>query len=102
MLVDAADDRVAFAGYRFEAQEKKNRGLRSPSFIPLRGMCLIGYYTLRRPKCNRFLREEVTLDPANRTGWYQLDKHKNVNKGIKARGPQWDRLVEIASRTRVA
>jgi hypothetical protein len=31
------------------AQEKKNRGLRSPSFIPLRGLCLIGYYTLMRP-----------------------------------------------------
>lgn len=48
---------------------EQNRGLRSPSFIPLRGMCLIGYYTLMRPKCNRFLTwGEVTLDLANRTG----------------------------------
>ncbi|HEV7241361.1 MAG TPA: hypothetical protein VGQ36_19165 [Thermoanaerobaculia bacterium] len=37
---------------------------------------------MMRPNCNRFLTwEEVTLDLANRTGWYQLDKHKNVNKG---------------------
>ena len=28
------------------ATEKKNRGKRSPSFVPLRGLCLIGYYTL--------------------------------------------------------
>jgi hypothetical protein len=75
----------------------ENRGLRSPSFIPLRGLCLIGYYTLMRPKCNRFLTwEEVTLDPANRTGWYQLDKHKNVNKGIKARGPLAAELARAA------
>ena len=45
------------------AQEKKNRGLGSPSFIPLRRLCLIAYYTMMRPKCNRFLTwEEVTLD----------------------------------------
>jgi len=28
--------------------------------------------------------DEVTLDL---TGWYKLDQHKNVNKGIKAEGP---------------
>jgi hypothetical protein len=85
------------------AQEKKNRGLRSPSYIPLRGLCLIGYYTLMRPKCNRFLTwEEVTLDPANRTGWYQLDKHKNVNKGIKARGPLAAELVDYLAAIRPA
>jgi hypothetical protein len=66
-------------------------------------MCLIGYYTLMRPKCNRFLTwEEVTLDPANRTGWYQLDKHKNVNKGIKARGPLAAELVDYIAAIRPA
>ena len=77
------------------AQEKKNRGLRSPSYIPLRGLCLIAYYTMIRPGCNRALCwHEVTLDPDTLTGWYKLDKHKNVNKGIKARGPLAKELVE--------
>jgi integrase len=83
------------------AQEKKNRGLRSPSYIPLRGLCLLGYYTMMRPKCNRFLTwEELTLDAANRSGWYQLDKHKNVNKGIKARGPLAAELVDYLATIR--
>ena len=30
------------------AQEKKHRGLRSASVVPLRGYCLIGYYTMMR------------------------------------------------------
>jgi hypothetical protein len=48
------------------AQEKKNRGLRSPSFAPLRGFCLIAYYTMMRPTNNRHLEwEEITLDAAN-------------------------------------
>jgi len=69
------------------AREKKSRGLRSPSFLPLRGLCYVGYYTLMRPKNNRALTwEEITLDAATRRGWFKLDQHKNVNKGIKARG----------------
>jgi len=38
--------------------------------------------------------------PTNRTGWYQLDKHKNVNKGIKARGPLAAELVDYLASTR--
>ena len=77
------------------ATEKKNRGLRSPSFIPLRGFCLIGYYSLMRPENNRQLDwEEITLDPATMRGTFKLDQHKNVNKGIKARGPIARELVE--------
>ena len=34
------------------AQEKKSRGKRSPSYVPLRGYFLIGYYTMMRPDCN--------------------------------------------------
>jgi hypothetical protein len=44
--------------------------------------------------------EEVTLDPATRTGWYRLDKHKNVNKGIKARGPLAAELVDYLASIR--
>jgi len=77
------------------AKEKKNRGLRSPSVVPLRGYCLIGYYTMMRPDCNLHLRwDEVSLDPQTLTGWYKLDQHKNVNKGIKAEGPLAEELVE--------
>jgi len=77
------------------ATEKKNRGKRSPSFIPLRGLCLVGYYTLMRPDNNRSLDwEEITLDAATMRGTFKLDQHKNVNKGIKARGPIARELVE--------
>jgi integrase len=82
------------------ANEKANRGLRSPSLLPLRGLCLVGYYTLMRPKNNRALSwDEIVLDPLTRRGWFKLDQHKNVNKGIKARGglaaPLVDYLLSI-------
>jgi hypothetical protein len=48
-----------------------------------------------RPDCNLHLRwDEVTLDAKNLTGWYKLDQHKNVNKGIKAEGPLAEEVVE--------
>lgn len=76
------------------AQEKKNRGLRSPSYLPLRGLCLIGYYSLMRPENNRCLDwDEITLDAAAMRGTFKLNQHKNVNKGIKARGPLARELV---------
>jgi hypothetical protein len=50
---------------------------------------------MMRPDCNLHLRwDEVTLDPKTLTGWYKLDQHKNVNKGIKAEGPLAEELVE--------
>lgn len=77
------------------AKDKANRGLRSPSAVPLRGFCLVGYLTLMRPKNNRALTwGEVTIDPQARTGWFKLDQHKNVNKGIKARGKLAAELVD--------
>ena len=78
------------------AQEKKNRGLRSPSYVPLRGFCLIAYYTMMRPANNRHLDwEEITsLDPTLRRGTFKLNRHKNVNKGIKARGCLARELVD--------
>ena len=83
------------------AKEKKNRGLRSPSFLPLRGLCLVAYYTLMRPKNNRALTwEEVTIDPASRTGFFKLSRHKNVNKGIKARGALAAELVDYLASIR--
>src|SRR5215210_1493964 len=33
-------------------------------------------------------------------GWYQLDKHRNVNKGIKARGPLAAELVDYLAAIR--
>jgi integrase len=68
---------------------------RAPSLLPLRGMILIAYFTLMRPNNNRALTwEEVTLDPVKRTGYFRLDRHKNVNKGIKAHGRIARRLVD--------
>ena len=77
------------------AQEKKNRGLRSPSYLPLRGLSLVAYYTLMRPKNNRALEWEVlAIDTDSRTGFFKLNQHKNVNKGIKARGALAAELVD--------
>jgi hypothetical protein len=48
-----------------------------------------------RPENNRQLDwEEVTLDPVTMRGTFKLNQHKNVNKGIKARGPIARELVE--------
>jgi hypothetical protein len=47
------------------------------------------------PDNNRSLDwDEITLDPATMRGTFKLDQHKNVNKGIKARGPIAGELVE--------
>jgi integrase len=69
--------------------------LRTASYLPLRGLILIAYYTLMRPNNNFALMwEEVTLDPEKRTGFFRLQRHKNARKGIKARGPINRPLVE--------
>lgn len=36
----------------------------------------------------------MRIDPHSRTGWFKLDQHENVNKGIKARGKLADKLVD--------
>jgi integrase len=70
-------------------------GYRCPSAVPLRGLCLVAYLTLMRPKNNKALTwEEVRIDPHTHTGWFKLDQHKNVNKGIKVRGKLADKLVD--------
>lgn len=77
------------------ALEKKNRSKRCPSYVPMRGYCLQGYYMLVRPGCNLALTwEELTLDEATRTGRFELKKHKNQRKGISARGPLAPELVD--------
>lgn len=77
------------------AKDKSNRGLRCPSVVPMRGLCLVAYFTMMRPKNNRALTwEEITLDADARKGWFKLDQHKNVNKGIKARGALATQLVD--------
>lgn len=76
---------------------------RTASKLPLRGMILIAYFTLMRPINNWALTwEEVTLDPVKGTGNFELDQHKNVNKGIRAYGrlarPLVDYLLTIRPR----
>lgn len=71
------------------------RSKRAPSFLPLRGLVLVAYFTLMRPKNNRALTwQEVALDPVKMTGSFELDQHKNVNKGIRAYGVLAPRLVK--------
>jgi hypothetical protein len=51
------------------------RFARSPALVPLRGFCLVEYYTLMRAKNNRALTwKEVTLDPMARIG----DEHRSL------------------------
>jgi integrase len=83
------------------AKDKANRGLRSPSRVPLRGLCLVAYFTMMRPKNNRALTwEEITIDEAAGKGQFKLDQHKNVNKGIKARGALSVPLLEYLTSIR--
>lgn len=77
------------------AKDKKHRSLRCPSAVPMRGLCLIAYLTLMRPKNNLALTwEELSFHAAGGKSWFNLDQHKNVNKGIKARGGLAADLVE--------
>jgi integrase len=64
--------------------EKANRGLRSPSVVPLRGLCYVAFFTLMRPKNNLALTWQE-IDEERNT--FRLDQHKNVNKAIRAEGP---------------
>lgn len=64
------------------------RSIRTESVLPLRGLCLVAYFTLMRPKNNTALTwEEIRLHATEDRGQFELDNHKNVNKGIAARGP---------------
>jgi hypothetical protein len=48
-----------------------------------------------RPNDNRALTwDEVMLDLVKRTGYFRLDRHKNVNKCIKAHGRLARQLVD--------
>lgn len=84
------------------AQEKKNRGLRSPLFIPLRGLRLIGYYTL--------IPEVQSLPHLGRGHATPGKSHRLVStrqaqerhKGIKARGPFAAELVDYLAAIRPA
>ena len=58
-----------------------------PTVVPLRGIVLIGLYTLMRPSNNLQLRwENITLHPAEDRGSFRLFKHKNADKGVLAEG----------------
>jgi integrase len=61
-----------------------SRDRRLDSRVPLRGLCLVAYFTLMRPNNNRAWTWEEIDSAASR---FELDQHKNVNRGIRARGP---------------
>jgi hypothetical protein len=72
---------------QFEREQVKQEGSRASS-MPLRGLCMVAYFTLMRPKNNFALTwEEITLHESKDEGVFVLDRHKNVNRGILARGP---------------
>lgn len=74
------------------AREKSARARRSPSVVPLRGLCYIAYFTLMRPKNNLALTwPELSFDGERAT--FRLDQHKNVNRGIRAEGPLAEQLL---------
>lgn len=58
------------------------------SQMPLRGLCLVAYRTLMRPTNNFALRwEDLRIDVAARKGYFRLDRHKNVSRGINVEAP---------------
>lgn len=71
----------------FEHEQAKEEGSRA-SVMPLRGLCMVAYFTLMRPKNNFALTwEEIALHEDREGGRFKLDEHKNVNRGIRAEGP---------------
>jgi len=58
-----------------------------PSVVPLRGIVLVGLYTLLRPSNNLALDwSDITLHPTLDEGSFHVTKHKNAAKGIVAEG----------------
>jgi integrase len=76
-------------------------GRRPPSVVPLRGIVMIGLYTLLRPSNNLALTwGDITLDPAKDEGSFRVVKHKNEAKGIIAEGALHPDLVRYLRRIR--
>lgn len=72
----------------------KNGSLVTESHVPLRGLCLVGYFTLMRPRNNfRLTWEELHINDARDVGTFRLNAHKNTDKGIAAEGPLAVQLV---------
>jgi integrase len=70
---------------------EREQSARERSVIPLRGLCLVAYFTLMRPRNNLALAWHEVDRP--RRGYFSLDDHKNVNKGIRAEGPLAEQLA---------
>lgn len=56
---------------------------RPPSVVPLRGIVMVGLYTLMRPSNNLSLTwEEIVLHDVEDRGSFHLVRHKNAKKGF--------------------
>jgi len=74
--------------------------LRTASYLPLRGLILIAYYTLMRPNNNFALTwEEVTLDPDKRTGVFRLQRHKTRGRASRRAARSIGRWSTTCSRS---
>lgn len=83
-----AEQELARAAYDPDTHQK------APSVVPLRGIVMIGLYTLIRPSNNLALRwEDVVLHPREDRGSFHLRRHKNAKKGIVAEGALHPDLV---------
>lgn len=68
------------------SRRRRTTAANASLLVPLRGLFLVGYYTLMRPDNNRSLDwKEITLDAATMRGTFKLHQHKNVNKASRRR-----------------
>lgn len=87
---------------RFEAEQRQTMAEfrpgsqpAPPSAVPLRGYCLIAYYTLMRPDNNLRLRwDQIEIDERAVTGRFRLNEHKNSAKGIEVDAALHPELVK--------
>ena len=74
--------------------------LRTASYLPLRGLILIAYYTLMRPNNNFALTwEEVTLDAEKRSGFFKLDRTKTQRRASRRAARSRGRWSNTCSRS---
>lgn len=93
--MDAYEAEQARALTTYDASTRRKK----PSVVPLRGIVMIGLFTLMRPQNNLALRwEDVALHPSEDRGSFRLARHKNAKKGILAEGALHPDLVRYLRR----
>lgn len=95
LLLGKAMDRYEIEQAKWNASLSTAKQKKQSSLAPLRGFCLIAYYTLMRPENNFALEwSRLSIDEKEDRGRFHLIDHKNSSKGIEVEGALHAQLVK--------